>query len=150
MRSAQSRPENQASTYQSPSPSSSSSRTVQSAPGRMIVGLMFFGVTFALVSNEIAPKTSSSPVNEVTEGGKIIIGGIAATVALVLLSHAGEQGAQFATGLALITAVTSVLVKGGPVWASLSKVVGTKPIVPTTATTPTTGTKTVTSIAQAA
>ncbi len=116
---------------------------------------MFFAVAFSLVGNEIkiSQGTSKSSTNGVSEGGKILIGGVAATVVLTMLSHAGEAGAEFATGLALITTVTSVLVFGGPVWLSLSKAVGTKSLTPTTptaATKPTTGTATAVALAQAA
>ena len=160
MRSAQSRPENQASSYPDtsakPTPSSSTSRSSATQGSRTIVGLMFFAVTFSLIGNEIKVTSGakgSTPAGPVTEGGKIIIGGVFATALLTLLSHAGENGRQFAVGLALVTTATSVLVFGAPVWDSANSLFGSKPTTPvgsTAATSPTHGTATAVALAQAA
>jgi hypothetical protein len=96
-------------------------RTSSDPDARMIAALMFFTVGFSLVGNEIKAKSSNALI---TEPVKIVLGGTAATAALVLLSHAGDAGRQFAVGLALVSFTTSALVYGGPVWRSLSTLTG--------------------------
>jgi hypothetical protein len=88
----------------------------------MIAALMFFTVTFALVGNEIKGNKKTGGI--ITEPAKIVFGGTAATATLVLLSHAGDAGRQFAIGLAVVTFTTSALVYGGPVWRSISSITG--------------------------
>jgi hypothetical protein len=138
------------------SPSSSSSRSTPTQGSRTITGLMFFAVLFSLVGNElkIANQPATGPQKDgVSEGGKIIIGGIFATALLTLLSHAGDNGRQFAVGLALVTTASSVLVFGAPVWDAANKLFGSTPTTPvgaTTATKPTQGTATAAALAQAA
>jgi hypothetical protein len=151
MRSAQSRPENQASSYPdpSPTPTSSSSKSSPRQGSRTIVGLMFFAVSFSLVGNELKDKAG----NPITTGSKIILGGIAATAILTLISHAGDTGNELAVGLALVTTASSVLVFGGPVWDRANTLFGSKPSTPagaTTATTPTQGTATAVALTKAA
>lgn len=160
VRSAQSRPENQASSYPDPdpTPTRSTSRTSSTNGSRTVVGLMFFAVTFSLIGNEIkitngATGPSAAPV---TEGAKIILGGIIATALLTLLTHAGESGRELGVGLALVTAASSVLVFGGPVWQSANKLFGSTPTTPlggtaaSKPTNPTSGAGTAVAIAQAA
>lgn len=116
--------------------------------GRTIFGLIAFATVFSLVGNEIktvtaAPTTTGAVTGFVTEGGKIIIGGTLATAFLLLISHAGEGGQELAVGLSLVTAVSSMLVFGAPVWDLISKTLGSKPTVPlATTTTPTATTAT--------
>jgi len=113
---------------------------------RSVVGLMGFAVIFSLIGDEIAiaqgpPNqpgqkgygVSLVPVNQQTgqplgggalgTGAVIIIGGFVAAALLVALTGAGEAGRKFAVGLAGVTAATSVLVYGGPAWASLNRIV---------------------------
>ena len=97
-------------------------KTSSDPDARMIAALMFFTVGFSLVGNEI--KGNKTPAGIVTEPAKIVFGGTAATAALVLLSHAGDSGRQFAIGLAVVTFTTSALVYGGPVWRSISSITG--------------------------
>jgi hypothetical protein len=112
---------------------------------RTIVGLMAFAVVFSLIGNELKhngqtsnPNPASS--NGLSEGGTIVLGGTVATVLLILLSHAGSAGSQFAVGLAGVTLATSALVYGGPVWSSLGKLTGSTstsiPTVPSAASSP--------------
>lgn len=97
-------------------------KTSSDPDARMIAALMFFTVAFSLVGNEIKGKKNTTGL--ITEPAKIVLGGTAATAALVLISHAGDAGRQFAVGLALISFSTSALVYGGPVWRSLSSLTG--------------------------
>lgn len=120
---------------------------------RLIVALVGAATGFALISHEIqqvsgtsvagAPKPTST--HALSTGGRIILGGFAATALLALLSHAGDPGRQLAVGLAVITAATSLLVYGGPVWKALANVVGNQPGAqptrPTKPTQPTSATK---------
>lgn len=112
--------------------------------------LMAFTVGFALLGHEIksantTPEQSKATTGNdpITTGGRILIGGFLAGGVLIAVSHAGDAGAQFATGLALVSAVTATLVYGGPVWSLLSKVTGSStPTTPTStspATSPTKG-----------
>ena len=114
-------------------------KTSQDPDARMIAALMFFTVGFSLVGNEIkiGQGKSAGGSNLITEPVKIVFGGTAATAALVLLSHAGEPGRQFAIGLALISFTTSALVYGGPVWRSISSITG-RPNAASKNSTPTT------------
>ena len=140
--------------------SQSVSRSSSVNSSRTIVGLMFFATTFALIGNEIKiveGKTTGSPAGLVSDGGRIILGGVFATALLTLLSHAGEGGRQFAVGLALVATATSTLVWGGPVWGAAGKIfggttptTGTTATAPTSATAPTHGTATTVALAQAA
>ena len=114
-------------------------KTSADPDARIIAALMFFTVAFSLVGNEIKGKKANGGL--VTEPVKIVFGGTAATATLVLLSHAGDAGRQFAVGLALVTFSTSALVYGGPVWRSISSIVGRPGAVarnstPSTPTTP--------------
>ena len=149
---ARANPENQnpaRSSTADPAPSSSTSRSSPTQGSRTIVGLMFFAVSFSLIGNELKTKAG----NPITTGSKIILGGVAATALLTLLSHAGENGRQFAVGLALVTTASSVLVFGGPVWTAGNSLFGSKPTTATsstTATKPTSGTATATALAKAA
>jgi hypothetical protein len=98
---------------------------------------MFFASAFALIGHEIKVKGNAATAvpGEVSTGGKIILGGIFATAFLTLLSHAGDGGREFATGLALVTCATSLLVYGGPVWETAGSIFGkSTPTTPTTAT----------------
>jgi len=129
--------------------SSASLRNVHA--GSTIVGLMAWSAMFALVGNEIntvqAGKGVSGAAKDVTtpitEGGKIIIGGTVGTAFLLMLSHAGTGGQELATGLALITAVSSMIIWGKPVFGLLSNTFSSKPTTPISTslnTVPTVGT----------
>jgi hypothetical protein len=108
------------------------SRTTLDAPGRLILGLMVFTMVFSLVGTELdgGKKSGTSPT---LSPAKIIFGGTVATSLLTLMSHAGEAGEKFATGLATITFTTSALVYGKPVWDKLNGAFGSKPTGSTTA-----------------
>lgn len=121
------------------------------ADTRLIVALIGTATGFALIGHEIQQVSGAPPAqgnvqtaNKVlSTGGRIILGGFAAAALLALLSHAGEAGRQFSVGLAVITAATSMLVYGGPVWSALGRAVGNapgaQPTTPTRSTTPTQG-----------
>jgi hypothetical protein len=114
-----------------------SARTTTDAPGRLILGLMVFTMAFSLVGGEIQKngggKQTVSPF-------MILFGGTVATSALTLLSHAGEPGEHFATGLATIAFSTAALVYGKPVWDRLNSAFGSTPTPSLTTTTPVTPT----------
>jgi hypothetical protein len=123
---------------------SSVSRSTSTNGSRTIVGLMFFATTFSLVGNEIKvvnAKNGQPSSGIVTEGSRIILGGVFATALLTLLSHAGDNGRQFAVGLALVTTVSSLLVFGAPVWDAANKLFGSTPTGATAATAATKPTK---------
>ena len=132
-------------------PAAASTVTKTARGSRTIVGLMGTTVVFSLIGNEVSHAEGVSTGNAtsiiaggVTEGGKIILGGFAATAALVLISNAGDAGNAFAVGLATVAALTAALVYGGPVWRALSAILGSTPskastpAKPTKPTTPTT------------
>jgi len=131
--------------------SSAKQRVKATSSSRTIFGLMVFAVGFALIGNEIqilgkknatnqsatnlnihTPTGSAAPstsiVNQagatITSSGRIILGGFFATALLVMLSHAGDPGKQVAVGLAGITALSSVLIKGGAVWSAANSAFG--------------------------
>lgn len=114
-----------------------SSRITDTAPGRLIFGLMISTVTFTVIGGEIEKGNGTKPtVNPLLA----IFGGTMATSLLILLSHAGEAGERFGTGLAVIAFATSALVYGAPVWDAANKAFGSKPTTPLSTTTPTTST----------
>jgi len=107
--------------------------------GTTIAGLMAWSVMFALFGNEVNTlESKSSTTNKVTgpitEGGKIIIGGTIGTAILLMISHAGPGGQQLASGLALVTAVSYMLVWGKPVFGLLDKAFGSTPTAPVSTT----------------
>jgi hypothetical protein len=124
--------------------------------GRTIFALMFFAIGFSLLGNEIkvvhaastpaSQKAHGNPVNSVvdagakgvTVSGRIILGGFVATALLVMLSHAGNPGREWAVGLATVTTIASATVSpyAMPVWSELSHLFGSTP----TGTTGSTGT----------
>jgi hypothetical protein len=110
-------------------------RTTISAPGRLILGLMVFTMTFSLVGGELEKSGGGTPT---VSPAKIIFGGTVATSLLTLVSHAGPEGQRFATGLATVAFITSALVYGKPVWDRLNEAFGTSPTTPVGSTSPTT------------
>ena len=104
---------------------------------RTIVAMMTFAVVFALIGHTAKLKGSSSPV----DGGdvKILLGGAVGTVLLVLLGEAGESGATFAKGIAIITLVSSVLINGKPVFGGISHLTAKTTPAPKLITTPKVG-----------
>ena len=115
-------------------------RTTISEPGRLILGLMVFTITFSLVGGEIEKSQSQK---QTVGPFTIIFGGTVATSLLTLVSHAGEAGERFAVGLATVAFITSALVYGKPVWDAANNAFGTqptKPLAASTPSTPTTGT----------
>lgn len=121
----------------------SSSRRDQAArvvapaqPQRVIVGTMAFAVVFTLLGLELKAAKGGAAKGKVTPV-TVIIGGGVATIVLLVVSHAGDPGAELAEGLAVVTVVASVLGSGGPVWEWVSKLVGAHPAAaPTQATNP--------------
>lgn len=113
------------------------SRTINTAPARMILGLMVFTMAFSLVGGELEKGQGKTPaVSPFT----ILFGGTVATSLLTLLTHAGEAGEKFGVGLATVAFTGSALVYGKPVWDKLNSVYGSKPTTPIGASTPTTPT----------
>lgn len=147
---------------------------------RTVVGLIGFAVLFSLIGNEVQIAQSAPPkpgqtgygvvpiggtvtasgqavggkfANGLDKGAVILIGGFVAAALLTALSGAGDAGRRFSVGLATVTAVSSALVYGGPVWGALNNIVGGKPSTPTGATgatTPTQGTATVVALSNVA
>ncbi len=125
---------------------------ITDAPGgRTVFSLMFFAIGFSLLGNEIKvaqaakPYTGDGPANPlatgpstvgrgITTSGRIILGGFFATTLLIMLSHAGNPGREWAVGLAGVTMVASVFVYGGPVWAEANKLFGSTPTTPLSST----------------
>src|ERR1035437_3308618 len=85
---------------------------------RQIVAFMAFAVAFALIGHTV--KAGSGQAKSGTDV-KILLGGGLGTVLLALLAEAGESGAQFAKGLAVLTLVSSVLINGTPVFGAITK-----------------------------
>jgi hypothetical protein len=108
---------------------------------RQIVAMMTFAVVFALIGHgsKIAKGTNSNslPVN----GGdvKILLGGAVGTVLLVLLGEAGDSGATFAKGIAVITLISSALINGQEVFGGISHLTAKKTPAPKLITTPKVG-----------
>lgn len=138
---------------------------VNTANGKLVVGLMGTTVVFSVIGAELKAFTASpgntltglhngQPGTPGTGAGsgavKIIIGGTVATVLLVGLTHAGSAGRQFAVGLALVSMVTATLVYGGPVWLALNRMFNTTPSTATGNTAGTTPTTPGTNTAQSA
>jgi hypothetical protein len=135
-RAASSSSSSPSSTASAPPSSSTSTRTTVPEGGRLVVGLMVTSAGFAIGTNAVRHAQGAAvPVGD----ARILLGGSVATVALVMLTHGGDAARSFAVGLALVTAVTSMLVFGGPVWETLGKYIGsTKPSPPTGSTSPST------------
>lgn len=111
--------------------SSSTTRTSSTNGSGTVVALMGITVLFSLIGNEVKALQGTPAEGNVavagatlTTAGRIIVGGLVATTALTLLTHAGNGGRQFAVGLALVAMATSTLVYGGPVWKALSALLG--------------------------
>jgi hypothetical protein len=123
------------------------SRVTDTQGARTVTAVMLFTVAFALVGHEIkavsTKKSATAKAGVLSTGGRILLGGFVATTLLVLLSHAGTGGRQFAVGLASIALVTTALVEGKPVWDAIGNAVSatsTKGATPTGATSPTSST----------
>jgi hypothetical protein len=118
-----------------PAAGGSSRSTVSYSPSsgsRTIFGLMAFAVTFALVGTEIESfqKAPTATKNPVSDGVKIILGGFIGSAVLIMVSKAGEPGRKAAVGTAVVVVITSVVVKGKPVWDLVNKLFGSKPTTP--------------------
>lgn len=112
---------------------------------KVIAGLMMFAGLFSLVGNTIQQGGIEPKSGKVGTDGRIIIGATVGTALLVLIAHAGEAGYKFATGLATVAAVSSMLVysKSIVVWTTLDKsVTGSSQPTGGTGTTGSTGTPT--------
>ena len=112
---------------------------------RNIMMLLAFTMAFSVVgyerANMLHGQNPSNPAPVGPNPATILLGGTVGGILLIGVSHAGDAGAQFAQGLAIVAAATAILVNGGPVWSLISSLYGTsKPTTPTptiTATTPT-------------
>jgi hypothetical protein len=102
--------------------------TTVPAATRKVVGLMAFAVIFSVVGLELKrnQQGQSAPSQGAGLSGpaKIILGGTIATALLSFLAEAGAAGEQIGVGLAGITAVTAMLVTGGPVWTGIGNLFG--------------------------
>ncbi len=127
-------------------PDTSNARLSNVHAGFNIAGLMAWAAMFALVGNEVTAAEKGGPADylvkaPVVGGAKIIVGGTIGTAALLMISHAGTAGQELATGLALVTAVSSMIIWGKPVFGLLQSAFGAKPTTPLKSTTvPTTAT----------
>ncbi len=92
------------------------------SPQRNIVVALAFTVAFSLVGVEITHAQKGT--NPVGSGSKILLGGAIGGTLLLGLSHVGEVGANFAQGLAIVSAATAILVEGGPVFSLISNMFG--------------------------
>lgn len=133
------------------------SRTINTAPARMIGGLMIFTMAFSIIGQEIKstpnkpgetgfgvvkPGVQVNALGQVDGRGPflVIVGGTIAWSLLALLSHAGEAGEKLGVGLAAVAFTTAVLVNGKPVWDRANQAFGSTPTTPLQATTPSTRT----------
>lgn len=102
---------------------------------RTITALMLFTTGIALAGNEVKEAAGTAKVTYT----EIFIGGAVATTTLVLLSHAGDAGEQFATGLAVISFLSVLLIQGTPLLTGITVLTGNQktptPVVPTQAAT---------------
>jgi hypothetical protein len=112
-------------------------RIVTSAAGQTIFALMFFTVVFAVVGEEMASAGKTTKPVPAFKPFTIIAGGTVAATLLTLLSHAGEGGERFATGLALISFFSGLLLYGVPVFDGLTHYFGYKPTTTSPTTSPT-------------
>lgn len=102
---------------------------------RRILGLMAIAVIFALLGDEIEKVTnasqhpSTSP-SILSSGAKIMLGGTFASVILMITAEVGDDAAQLSQGLAGVACVTSLLVKGKPVWDGIIALEGGKASTP--------------------
>jgi hypothetical protein len=125
-------------------------------PSRTIVPLMVFATVIALVghSQEVATQevaTQKTPkLNPAVGDAQILLGGTIAAVILTLIAEAGNVGAKFGKGLALLALLSSIALYGGGVATGLNKITGqvtpqgakaATPTKPTTSAKPTTSTK---------
>jgi hypothetical protein len=111
---------------------------------------MVFATVIALVghTHEVAQKNSK--LNPTVGDAQVLLGGTIAAVILTLLAEAGDVGAKFAKGLALIALLSSIGLYGGGVATDINKITGqvtpqgaktAAPTKPTTSAKPTTSTK---------
>jgi hypothetical protein len=108
---------------------------------------MVFATVIAVVghTHEVAQKNSK--LNPTVGDAQILLGGTIATVILTLLAEAGDVGAKFAKGLALVALLSSIGLYGGGVATDINKITGqitpqgAKAATPTKAAAPTTPTK---------
>jgi hypothetical protein len=111
---------------------------------------MVFATVIALVghSQEVAQKNSK--LNPTVGDAQILLGGTIAAVILTLLAEAGNVGAKFGKGLAVLALLSSIALYGGGVATGLNKITGqvtpqgakaATPTKPTTSAKPTTSTK---------
>ncbi len=113
-------------------------QTTDAPGGRTIFALMFFAIGFSLLGNEIkVAQAAKTPVagtaTGMTTSGRIILGGFFATTLLIMLSHAGNPGREWAVGLAGVTMVAAVFVEGKPVWDEFNKLFSSTPTTKTKA-----------------
>lgn len=113
-----------------------------SQSSRTIASLVFLASGIALVGNELHGGVTGSLVStqQHASATRIVLGGTFSGVTLVLLSHAGDAGQQFATGLAVVLFLSSALVYGAPFWKLISSLTSAKPSTPSTPTKPVTTT----------
>ena len=106
---------------------------------RKIVGLMSFSVIFTVVGISIRRNSDASYEPRFSDA-RVILGGTIGAALLSFLAETGPAGQQLGVGLAGITCATAVLVNGGPVWAGINGLFGSKPTGSTGQTAPTGGT----------
>jgi hypothetical protein len=113
------------------------------AASRKVVGLMAGAVIFTVLSEEIKMHQKGATTGPPTAGhlsspAKTILGGTIATALLSFMTEAGPTGQQLGVGLAAVTAVTAVLVNGGPVFTVLRNLFGAQVTTGSTSSTGTT------------
>lgn len=99
---------------------------------RSIVGTMAATVVFALFASELGNASGEA---KVTHPVTILFGGGVATGLLLLMSEAGDAGAELAQGLAVVALVATMLTTGQPVWRWVTTVVGPHPAAAPTGST---------------
>jgi hypothetical protein len=98
---------------------------------RTILSVMAFATGIAVIGHTVEP-TKSTKLSPSVGDAQILLGGTAATVILVLLAQAGDVGASFSKGIAVIALLSSLGYYGIPVFGALGSITGqSKPTTPT-------------------
>ena len=103
--------------------------TTKATDPRTIVVLVGSATAITLVGHladvgSAAPTTKLAKSSPALGDAQILIGGTAAAVILTLIGTAGDVGATFAKGTALVLLLASISVYGGPVVGALQNVTG--------------------------
>ena len=91
---------------------------------RTIASLMAIATMIALTGHTFETRAQASKLNPKVGDAQILLGGTAATVILVLVGQAGEPGAIFSKGIAVIALISTVALYGTPLCKGIANVTG--------------------------